>query len=259
MSKVGVAVLSAAISAVVAAGIAIPVTYLVTINGIPQPVSVEPTPRSNTTPNNIADNSASNVPSGITLPTDDRTLLEPNELGQYFPGNGDAPCTDFVASEPTQEVRYDNPDWGLALEIPYNSDWGNEQYRINPYDEALDTGTSPEDQQQTASLLMGPLVSGIEGCGWVRFPVITFAPQRTAAQATAAIQAEADPIFPLQSIETVTLYNKTAVKYEYTPDALCPGPFYEVIGPKFNYLLNDCFTPQGMPLSEELIVAMDII
>ena len=85
--------------------------------------------------------------------TDNRILLTPQNVRQY---NDPPNCNEKFNLYPANTtVTYSNSNRGISLEIPYNSSWGSDKYRVNPYDE------------NNNRIEFGP-IRVFEGCSWVR-------------------------------------------------------------------------------------------
>ncbi|MFO0703079.1 MAG: hypothetical protein U0514_04480 [Candidatus Andersenbacteria bacterium] len=257
MSKAAAVVLAAVLSAFGGAAIAVGVAFFVWgYHPAPATPAATTNDQANATVTNqvATSNEATN---NTTTSSDDRTLLTVDSNGSYYPGKGEAPCTDFSTAAPTTTVNYSSAKRGLSMEVPYNPAWGNDQYRINAFDD-IDDSQTPFGAGSPAAILLGPIVSGLEGCGWVRPASITLTKAQTADQVIAALKAEASPDFPFETLKKTTINGTTVVRWTYTSASICGGPYFEVPGSKFNYQLNDCFTPPHFPAAEKLIETMQV-
>ena len=192
-----------------------------------------------------------------TKTQDDRTLLEPSSGRNYNPDeftndNTDSCFVDFNQDAASTTVTYESSARGLQLDLPHNPDWGTDEYRINPYDEisgSLFDGSSP-------ALLYGPLLSGVEGCGWIRDTRIEFLEARSVAEAKQAAQDSGNLEFPTTDLESVTIGGHTVVLYRYE-HGFCEDFTYEVIGEEQNYQIGGCHLGEQTP--EEIIESMEFI
>lgn len=97
---------------------------------------------------------------------DSRTLLTMNNVGQYAPKPqtpGFTTCDEgFNVDAPSATANYlhQDRDFLLSFDVPYNSKWGSDRFKINPYDEG--------SADQNLSVSFGPFVSLPEGCVWAR-------------------------------------------------------------------------------------------
>ena len=148
----------------------------------------------------------------------ERVLLTPLSGKSYYNPAGEWNCNvQFNFDPPTVNVSYSNLLRGISISIPFNEKWGNEKYRINPYDEMGE------------AILFGPIES-FEACAWVRSYSILFTKAETSEQVVSDLQKEGELSFgPV--IEMMN--NLTIVKYETL--GLCSVPRIQVIGKKFNY------------------------
>ncbi|MFO0704773.1 MAG: hypothetical protein U0517_02225 [Candidatus Andersenbacteria bacterium] len=185
--------------------------------------------RVNTAAANEAQNNAeSNNATQPLLPTDERILLTPDALAQYSHTPEGSPICDaqFVNSAATTSVTYTNATHGFSVALPYNPDWGTEQYRLAPFDELrkpIDDGTG----KVKATTQYGPMGVG-EGCGWYRGLSVSVREARDLEQIKADLQNYPPSLAPrehaLGKLKTV----------EYDVGALCGAPTIEVLGDTYN-------------------------
>ncbi|MFH1457433.1 MAG: thrombospondin type 3 repeat-containing protein [Patescibacteria group bacterium] len=151
--------------------------------------------------------------------TDNRILLTPQNISQY---NNPPNCNEkFNSYSANTNFTYSSGDRGISVELPYNSSWGNDKYRINPYDEhnnKLDFG----------------FIAPFEGCSWVRSYSMNFLPAKTANQVIQDFEQDQNypdmfSVLPYKSI----INNLEIVKYEMV--GMCGYPALQVIGKKYNY------------------------
>jgi hypothetical protein len=128
---------------------------------------------------------------------------------------------------PTTTVRYANIAWGLSVDIPFNPDWGTENYSIAPYDEGK------------SSVIFGPL-HGCEGGVYCRESSIGILPASSAQAITAQLQKEAKTedcksYQCIHDIRTVTMNGLTVVMHQ--EEGMSSVTIWEVLGKKQRYML----------------------
>lgn len=65
---------------------------------------------------------------------DSRVLLTQQNIAKY---NNSPDCKEkFNNDDPVIQVTYKNKMKGISFNVPYNPKWGNEKYRISPYEES---------------------------------------------------------------------------------------------------------------------------
>ncbi len=176
---------------------------------------------------------------------DDRILLTPETMEQYWTSeNG---CRErFNYDKPNTYITYQSESRGLSVEIPYNLSWGNETYRINPYDEVLD-GIKFGN--------IGPL----EACSWVRTDLISFKPALTVAETLAELSSKT--LF-ITDIEKVVLTNGLT-GFKYFESGLVEDTVIEVIGKKFNYKISiwpkTISQEEGFALAEKIANSIKLL
>ncbi|MFH1088503.1 MAG: hypothetical protein V1719_01530 [Patescibacteria group bacterium] len=93
---------------------------------------------------------------------DPRVLLKPNTAGIYTTGidqKTDFTNFTFNTDSPTTTVNFSDPSYAkIEFLVPYNSNWGNEEYKINPHDIVSDS-ISPK----SGSILFGWVDDGKGG------------------------------------------------------------------------------------------------
>ncbi|RLC35364.1 hypothetical protein DRH14_01105 [Candidatus Shapirobacteria bacterium] len=167
------------------------------------------------------------------LPTptpDTRILLTPDNIQQYNQPYDQACDVQFNYDPPTTTVTYVDSDKGLSIEIPNNPNWGNDQYRINAYDENLAT-------QKDVIVQFGP-IGPFEGCTWTRLDTILFEPAKTIKQTEVSLRSDLGPnTTSSSSLRQITLTNGLTA-FEYIDEGI--GRIYtiEVVGKKYNYRIS---------------------
>ncbi len=152
---------------------------------------------------------------------DNRILLTPENISQYNnPSKDPSSCNEkFDFSSANTTVTYASSNKGISVKLPYNSNWGNNKYKINPYDE------------YSNRLNFGDI--GVLECGWVRSYTLNFLPVKSVNNVITDL-SNSDNIFVLEP-QKVTINGLEVVKYE--TGGLCTYPTFQVIGRKYNYEL----------------------
>jgi len=150
-----------------------------------------------------------------------RILLTPDNVSTY----DEAACnTKFNGDPASTAVKYSNLKNGIELEVPYNPNWGNDKFKINPFDDTAD------------HITFGP-ISPFEGCSLIRQYFINIIKQRTAAVAIKAINDDAtkNTTYVSDSPKVKNINGITVV--EYNIGEFCSAPTIEIVGKRFNYEL----------------------
>lgn len=157
-----------------------------------------------------------------------RILLTPENRSQYNKfGNEEeikTSCeTKFNFDLPNTSVIYTSQKWGVSFEVPFNNNWGNEKFKLNPY-----------DVNSEGYVSYGPIGS-FEGCGWSRDQSVTMLKKKTALEILAYLNRNGDyeQLTGLQKPEIVNINGLEVVKYE--DNGLCYYPIMVVIGKNYNY------------------------
>ena len=126
----------------------------------------------------------------------------------------------------SEMVIYSDPDRGLEMSIPFNSEWGADQYQLNPYD---------FDGER---ILFGNIFEAGAGCGsWVSgSQSLKFLDAKTLKETLADLELESNAMGFKYSIRTFKVGDKDVV--EYIKDGVCAGGGTIIIGRKFNYELS---------------------
>ncbi|GEM_PF-5157529 len=157
------------------------------------------------------------------IPDDSRTLLTSENIPEYCD-----PTTDLAACEAetfntdaaTTTVRYTNAEKGIAVDIPYNPDWGSANYKIEPYEEDGDY------------VYFGPM-SQFEGGGWSRpYWLLGFVESKSADDLITEIKSSPDTLAGGEP-EKIDVNGLEVVQYQ----EMGLGTHYmmEVVGEKANY------------------------
>lgn len=166
--------------------------------------------------NHLLNKDSSSVPQSIK-PVN-RTLLTATNIRQYNQGTPADCQQNFDLSSSSTTTKYTDIAKSVALSIPYDANWGNQQYRIDPY------------WEKNNGIEFGPLLIS-DSCRWYRPYNLEFLSPRPAQMALSYIsQANS-------SASIFTLDNgSSAVKY-IKPGA-CPSVVIEISGSKYNYQLT---------------------
>lgn len=168
---------------------------------------------------------ATPTPTPTPTPADNRILLTPETIPQYCDISNPAMLNrcgteQFNYEPPTTTVTYSNPAKGLSFAVPYNPEWGNDTFRINPYDEVAN------------GINFGPIGQG-EGGGWGRMlEQLMFEPAQSADRVIQDLNSKEGEFFTSKPYQA-TVGQHPVVKYAISTI----GDFYGmiVIGTKFNY------------------------
>lgn len=169
------------------------------------------------------------IPATCSLPTaiptgDTRILLTTNnayEIQQsIINANGTARdmCDVGFNSEPANTfVTYRNIEKGIEISIPYNNNWGNEKYRIDPYD------------KEKTGISFGSFREG-EGCSWKREYGLSFVISKNKEQTKKNIISNNSEVE--NSLKEYFLNNM--VVFKWTQEGLGCGTVAEFVGSKSN-------------------------
>ncbi|MFH0831124.1 MAG: hypothetical protein V1895_03630 [Parcubacteria group bacterium] len=171
-------------------------------------------------------------------PEDERILLTRDNLGQYSKkDNGSPDCeADFRgqgAFDADETAAYNNADFGLSVEIPFNADWGTDQYRLSPFedlDAPIDDGTG----DVLASVQFGNMFVG-EGCGWYRTHFLSIRKGRDVEEIKDALGQD---LVATKAVTESTIPGLGLDAVEYDFGALCGMPTLEVLGKDYNIVIG---------------------
>lgn len=189
---------------------------------------------------------------------DKRILLTTGDLDKYcgLTAPMRTACIENIRTDgPNATETYRNADKGLFIQIPYNTAWSNETFRLRPFDE--------ERYQVDANRMEERLAFGhlslFEGGGVVRWYGLTFMPARSADEAIRSLQADAAANGLTGTPEQKTVNGITYLLYNQ--DGFCGRPSVEVMGRKANYLLAPmCGTPEtAFPFLESIVRTIRLI
>ncbi|RLC35650.1 hypothetical protein DRH14_00365 [Candidatus Shapirobacteria bacterium] len=162
----------------------------------------------------------------IEAVSDSRILLTPENIEKYNKPYEKACDVKFNNDKATDTVVYVDKSRGLSVELPYNPNWGNETYRINPYDEYTD--------DTYIRLRFGPVIT-FEGCSWSRLKNFGFVPVQTVKQTEVSLRK--NPTIHSGDIEKIQLTNGLTA-FQYIDDGIALMYTIEVVGKKHNYVIS---------------------
>lgn len=156
---------------------------------------------------------------------DDRTLLTMENRGEVLPNDILEVCNlEWNTEKPNTVKHYVNSDGTFEMDVPVNEGWGNDEFRILPYEERID------------GIFFGTVRRG-EGCGPVREYVLHVAPSRSIYDIVEIFKNDsAYPEGYTETIQATVVSGYTA--YEYLEIGLCTTPVIEIVGPTQNYRLS---------------------
>ena len=194
----------------------------------------------------------------IPDPADKRILITPAIAAQQ------TTCMSFNGDAADTLVEYSNPEKGVAFKIPYNPKWGDEKYRINPYDE-IESGVTwnPYDQTEPG-ITFGSIFTGLEGCGWIRWFYLGFEKTQPADAVLKELNdpkkyaysaaGQGDVFRPIKK----TINGLEVV--EFQADDMCGPHGVIVIGKKYNYHFSAaCYLDQGLNIFEQMVKTMEVL
>ena len=135
-------------------------------------------------------------------------------------------CNDLNTDPANETVVYSNPEKGIAVELPYNKQWGYGENIPDPYLEL----------SKLDGILFG-VPEPMDTCQWAHSYQMTILPSRNQDTITQdvlernAMNKDATP--KLFSLSGFTVYR-------YELPAYCPTKNYEVVGKKYNYIFTTC-------------------
>jgi len=99
---------------------------------------------------------------------DNRILLTEENIpvyANYASSSDHSACSENFNYDPENSTTtYSNSKWGLSFEVPFNSNWGNSKYKLNPYEEVAH---KPDWVGVQAEISYGYISEG-ESCSWIR-------------------------------------------------------------------------------------------
>jgi hypothetical protein len=119
----------------------------------------------------------------------------------------------------TVAIRYTNAGAGISVDVPYNPEWGTDEYYVEPYDEEDD-------------VISFGRAHAFEACSWIREFEMAF---NAAANAEDRL-AELNRDDSVTSAERLTVGGKDAVMWYSS--GLCDYVDLEVAGDEHNYLFS---------------------
>jgi len=165
-----------------------------------------------------------NISPTVTQPTpfiDSRILLTPDNIEEYNKPYETACDVKFNYDKPNTTVVYQNSTNGFSVSIPFNPSWGNDKYRINPYDEKN-------------NLISFGYIIPLEACSWTRLNTILVKPAMTVEET----QSDLSSNFVIkQTLEKIKLSNGL-IGFKYIDEGLSRIYTIEVVGEKYNYKIS---------------------
>ncbi len=121
--------------------------------------------------------------------------------------------------------NYDKPDqWisyqgnGIKIDLPYNKNWGSEEYSIRPWEE------------NNGIISFGPITT-FEGCTWLRVDNIKLLEKQTKQEVLNEINKQKDSF--ISNPEEIQRNGFEIIRYSVS--GLCEHPAYIVLGREYNY------------------------
>lgn len=155
-----------------------------------------------------------------------RVLITPENVQQYDQDHGaDSPaCQEqFSTSNDHQDVFFSSKSAGFSLKIPFNRLWGNEKYRVNPYD------------YSDGEISFGKLQKS-ESCGWARAMRMKLLPVRTPVSLLTELRKRSD----INTLSSISINGIQMITYKESTDC---SMFHVIVeGTKYYYQLSTCGT-----------------
>lgn len=159
----------------------------------------------------------------------DRILLTLENIQQYNPPEKPICNEEFNRDNPNTTVKYENKKNGISFEIPYNSNWGNWKYKINPYEKW-------SNESGKEYVLFGH-ITDFEACSWVRSYSLYFNPVKSADMLVE--EMEKIPYYPEIFIVKPTKKSINGLDIvESQSHGLCDSGELEIVGEKYNYVIK---------------------
>ncbi len=190
-------------------------------------------------------------------PPKERTLLssagEAGRFEEHSPYAGQSnereACLAAFNTDPATETAVFSDDRaGFSMEIPYNPSWGNDQYRIAPYELAL------ADER----FYYGPLrvFSGDRTCSWQRQTLYLFQPRTAEAQIKDQRLEAGNTGWNVKALELRVIGNVRVVDTTHAEIAGVSCHTLTVLGKKYNYRLTSC---GDLPSVERMLGTMKLL
>lgn len=187
--------------------------------------------------------------------TDSRKLLTLENAQAEIERLGDCRVEFSKAAANTTET-YSSKKWGFSIELPFNTKWANEDYRIKPFEELEGYSNDVTGEEILASIATGQFSIG-EGCGWYRNLGIEIRDSRSASEVTEAISEANDPEMIVQAPKKKTIGDLNVVEYEIS--GLCEIPYVEVLGETYNYVVRSVCGPETLEDLEDLVKTIKLL
>lgn len=167
-------------------------------------------------------------------PGDDRAVLTSGGRDTMAP-SGVSPCAvSFRASDATETVPYENASRSLRFDLPYDAEWGTDEYAVPAY-----------EQTDAATVLFGPAVKRGAECRWERAMRLEFVAAREAPDVAADAKRELLTQLKVKTLEigsepqVLAAPTYTAVEsLSVTPE--CRVATLEIVRPAGNVRIRMC-------------------
>lgn len=176
---------------------------------------------------------------------DNRILLTADNTQQHNGKTSEERCSVKFNQDKANTISdYTNSAKGISFNVPYNSEWGNEKYKINPFEEDL----------KNNQVVFGNLSIG-EGCGWMRENNLRFMPVRDVNDAIKEVEGRQSDMCKIKPTQD-TVNGLTILRYSATC-GIAQNAYIQVIGKKFNYEFYSFFgDAKGL---EEIVKTVKLI
>ncbi len=188
----------------------------------------------------------------------ERTLLTSRgEAGfsfeEHYPyvsgGDGRDACRTVLTTDAaTETVAFSDASAGFSMDVPYNPLWGNDQYRVGPFELAL------ADQR----FYFGPLRvwSGERTCSWYRNVLYLLEPRTEKEQVNDQRLEAQNTGWDVKALELRTIGSVKVVDTLHAEVAGVACHTLTVLGKKYNYRLTSC---GDLPDVERMLGTMKIL
>ena len=140
-------------------------------------------------------------------------------------------------------LRYENPERGIAFDIPYNENWGFGKRIPEPY---------VEREQVNALFFGSPTEVGPDPCRWMHSIQLTFLPVRSDEDIQSQLDAQQESA--QSSITTQKIGENTYSSYKLS--GICELQNFELRGEKFSYVFSSCDDSEALRNVLESVVLL---
>jgi len=160
-------------------------------------------------------------------PANARLLLTQDNANDLLPNGLPDGATAWKTEMTEKTIQYINKEKGFSTSLPYDPAWGNQQYTMSPYDEAIVEGAQ--------TVAFGPIsfYCAEGGCGWNRRFHLAFLPTRTADEAITSFDAEEKGYAHKSSKTTINGLQVVRLELDDVPTS-GKQVWFEVVGKKSN-------------------------